>query len=244
MIILERGALRARAADGQKDLAASHALRARVFPTDRAGGDRFDAHCQHVLIEDSATGVLRGSFRIFAMADGRGVARSYSAQFYDLDALESYPGAMLEIGRFCLDPESQDPDLVRLAWGALTRLVDAQDIALLFGCASFPDTDAAAHAVAFAHLAARHLAPPRWRPRRKAAMTVPLTPGPVAPARAMAAMPPLLRTYLGMGGWVSDHAVIDRTMGTMHVFTGVEIAAIPPARARLLRAIAGAETAR
>jgi hypothetical protein len=41
-----------------------------------------------------------------------------------------------------------------------------------------------------------------------------------------------------MGRWVSDHAVIDHDLGTLHVFTGVEIAAIPPARARALRAIA------
>ena len=57
--------------------------------------------------------------------------------------------------------------------------------------------------------------------------------------RAMLAMPPLLRTYLLMGGWVSDHAVVDRDLNTLHVFTGLEIRAIPPARARLLRLAAG-----
>ena len=50
-------------------------------------------------------------------------------------------------------------------------------------------------------------------------------------------IPPLLRTYLAMGGWVSDHAVVDRAMNTLHVFTGLEIAAIPEARKKLLRAI-------
>ena len=54
----------------------------------------------------------------------------------------------------------------------------------------------------------------------------------------MAGMPPLLRTYLLMGGWVSDHAVVDRDLGTLHVFTGLEIGAIPPARKRLLRGVA------
>jgi putative hemolysin len=52
-------------------------------------------------------------------------------------------------------------------------------------------------------------------------------------------MPPMLKTYLMMGGWVSDHAVVDRDLGTMHVFTGVEISTIPPARKKLLRAVAG-----
>jgi putative hemolysin len=56
----------------------------------------------------------------------------------------------------------------------------------------------------------------------------------------MRQMPPLLKTYLMMGGWVSDHAVIDRQMNTLHVFTGVEIVAIPETRKRLLRAVAGA----
>ena len=55
----------------------------------------------------------------------------------------------------------------------------------------------------------------------------------------MLTMPPLLRTYLMMGGWVSDHAVVDTDLNTLHVFTGLEIAAVPPSRARLLRAVAG-----
>ncbi|MEL6426276.1 MAG: ornithine-acyl-ACP acyltransferase, partial [Pseudomonadota bacterium] len=48
-------------------------------------------------------------------------------------------------------------------------------------------------------------------------------------------MPPLLRSYLVMGGWVSDHAVVDNDLNTLHVFTGLEIKGIPPGRARLLR---------
>ena len=51
-------------------------------------------------------------------------------------------------------------------------------------------------------------------------------------------MPPLLRSYLTMGGWVSDHAVVDRDLNTLHVFTGLEIASIPAARAKALRASA------
>ena len=57
--------------------------------------------------------------------------------------------------------------------------------------------------------------------------------------KAMLRMPPLLRTYLIMGGWVSDHAVLDRQMNTLHVFTGLEIGAIPDSRKRLLRAVIG-----
>jgi hypothetical protein len=42
-----------------------------------------------------------------------------------------------------------------------------------------------------------------------------------------------------MGGWVSDHAVADRELDTLHVFTCVEVDRVPPARAASLRAVAG-----
>ena len=51
---------------------------------------------------------------------------------------------------------------------------------------------------------------------------------------AMIKMPPLLRAYLMMGGWVSDHAVIDNKLNTLHVFTGLEVSKIPAAKKRFL----------
>jgi putative hemolysin len=50
----------------------------------------------------------------------------------------------------------------------------------------------------------------------------------------MLKMPPLLRAYLLMGGWVSDHAVIDKKLNTIHVFTGLEVSKIPNAKKRFL----------
>jgi putative hemolysin len=113
---------------------------------------------------------------------------------------------------------------------------------MLFGCSSFKGTDAENYHDSFAMLAAKHLAPRRWWPRVKAPSVVnfarKLRRRQPDAKQAMLRMPPLLRTYLLMGGWVSDHAVVDRQMNTLHVFTGLEIAAIPPARKRLLRAVA------
>ena len=47
-------------------------------------------------------------------------------------------------------------------------------------------------------------------------------------------MPPLLKTYLSMGAWVSDHAVVDLNMKTLHLFTGMEISKIPKSRKKFL----------
>ena len=240
-VLLQRGRYRVRLASGPEDLARAQALRGRAFlgPDGPADVDAFDPLCRHVLIEEVGDGTLFACFRYLWLDDGAAVGTSYSAQYYDLSRLEGFGGPMLELGRFCLRPGSGDPDVLRLAWGAITGLVDAGGARLLFGCASFAGTDPSPFAPAFAHLAARHLAPARWQIRRRAEETVGFPQQGADARRAMSLMPPLLRTYLGMGGWVSDHAVVDSHMNTLHVFTGLEIKAIPPARKRLLRATAG-----
>ncbi|QQA44356.1 GNAT family N-acetyltransferase [Pelagovum pacificum] len=243
--MLTRGRYRARFAETAEDLRAAQTLRHLCF---RGGegldADRFDALCHHVLVEDTLSGRLSCCFRLMPLAGGAEIGDSYSAQFYGLDALRSFEGPMVEMGRFCIHPEARDADVLRVAWGAMTRFVDDNGVELLFGCSSFRGTEASSYLEVFDMLAARHLAPKRWLPRVKAkdvfrfAERLRRNPKPDRKA-ALDRMPPLLKTYLLMGGWVSDHAVVDRDMNTLHVFTGLEIASVPPARARALRAIAG-----
>ncbi|APX24621.1 MAG: GNAT family N-acetyltransferase [Rhodobacteraceae bacterium] len=238
--LLRRGRYRARHAVPD-EIPAAQALRGQAFfgPDGPPDIDRFDSLCRHVLIEDTAESALVACFRYLWLGDGAAITDSYSAQYYDLHRLAAFDGPAMELGRFCLRPGSNDPDILRLAWAAITALVDRGGARLLFGCASFAGTNPERYAPAFAHLRGRHLAPEAWRVGEKAPERVGF-PQTGADARAaMRLIPPLLRTYLGMGGWVSDHAVVDREMNTLHVFTAVEVAAIPPARARALRAIAG-----
>jgi L-ornithine Nalpha-acyltransferase len=243
MLILSKGRYRARATQSAQELRRAQRLRALAFyGRNGVDSDAFDDRCQHVLIEEVATGALVGCFRLLALSGGAAIADSYSAQFYDLSTLAHFKGPMAEIGRFCLHPAHTDPDILRVAWGALTAHVDANGIAMLFGCSSFPGTDAAPYSDAFALLRDRHLAPTSWHPGIKAAevysYATALRQKPDL-KRANAVMPPLLKTYLMMGGRVSDHAVVDREMNTLHVFTGLEIAAIPPGRAARLRDMVG-----
>lgn len=240
-----KGRYLARHADGPEDIETAQRLRHLAFHGPAAPGldqDPFDDICTHILVEEVPSGRLVCCFRILPLAGGGDIGRSYSAQFYELSALAAFEGPMVEMGRFCVDPEARDPDIVRVAWAAMTRYVDDNGVEMLFGCSSFKGTDAENYHDSFAILAARHLAPRRWWPRVKAPSVVEFAKKlrrrqPDA-KQAMLRMPPLLRTYLLMGGWVSDHAVVDRQMNTLHVFTGLEIAAIPPARKRLLRAVA------
>ena len=243
--VLSRGGYLARFAVSSGDLERCQRLRHRCFIEDagrvaRKDGlesDEFDSQCDHLLIEDGAGRVVC-SFRTLFVASGADLAASYSAQFYDLERLKKYAQPMLELGRFCVSPDVQDPDVLRIAWGMLAKIVDARSVGLLFGCSSFAGTNAAAYQEAFALLAASHQAPEAWAPAVKAVDVIPFdNTGAVIRNTSMEQLPPLLKTYLSMGGWVSNHAVVDQKMNTLHVFTGLEIASIPPARAKALRAI-------
>jgi putative hemolysin len=238
--LLTRGPLVARLASVPEDVDAAQALRFRAFRDPDGTGrdsDPFDATCDHLLVERD--GALVCTFRFQLFEGGAAAQAGYTAQVYDIAPLEPLAGPWIEMGRFCMAPGDHDPDLLRLAWGAMTRIVDGSGARLLFGCSSFAGTDPAIHGATLRLLRARHLGPEGLRPGRRAPETVALPAGDFDPAAAQRGLPPLLRTYLMMGGWVSDHAVVDRDMGTLHVFTGVEIDKVPPARAKALRALAG-----
>lgn len=244
--LIESDLFRARLAGSEGDIARALRLRGRLFrgSESAADADTFDPHCRHVLVEDRATGALVATYRLFEIADGSTIGESYSAQFYALDALAGFARPMVEVGRFCIAPEvARGADVLRLAWGALTRIVDDKGVGMLFGCSSFAGTEPDAYIDAFTFLRERHVAPQRWRPMVKAPEVFRFAHRPRRkpdPHRGLKAMPPLLRTYLAMGGWVSDHAVIDRELGTLHVFTGLEVGAVPQARQRALRGLVGA----
>ena len=247
--MLRKGRLTARFAETEADVRKAQALRHLCFVeaqggVARSGGldaDGFDDVCEHVLVTDSRRGDVLCTFRLLPLTDGGEIERTYSAQFYELDALRSFSGPMVEMGRFCVHPDAKDADVLRVAWGAMTAYVDEHGVEMLFGCSSFSGTAGEAYLDAFDMLADQHLAPKRWLPRVKAPKVFRFAERlrkPFDRKAAMLRMPPLLKTYLVMGGWVSDHAVVDPELNTLHVFIGLEIAAIPPARARALRAVA------
>ena len=252
---IRKGRYHVREARNRADLAAAQQLRGLCFlarhqprdgqaadlaPQPARDADDLDAACRHILIEDHGSGRLVCTFRILPLPGGHQIQSSYSARYYNLSRLEHYDGPMIELGRFCIHPDWRDPDILRLAWAAITRFVDDSGCRLLFGCSSFNGTRPDLHARAFAMLHQHHLAPHRWLPRIKAPDVIRFAqlpaPHPSDLRRSIARLPPLLRSYLAMGGWVSDHAVVDPALQTMHVFTGLEVTAIPASRKRLLRA--------
>ena len=234
------GRYRARYASSQIDVLAAQSLRYQCFNLsnkDELDVDDFDALCQHVLIENLETEKLICCYRILKFDSGKNISSSYSSQFYDLKVIENFTEPMIEVGRFCIDPEVNDPSVVLTAWAALAQIVDHNQTEFLFGCSSFEGIEKEKYFDSFALLRDRYMAPDHWRPKIKAAQVFCYSKDliyKVNKKKALLNMPPLLKTYLSMGAWVSDHAVVDLNMKTLHLFTGMEISKIPKSRKKFL----------
>jgi putative hemolysin len=227
------GSLQVRLAETIADIDAAQALRYRVFyhemgarPTPemaRIGRDfdAYDAHCDHLLVFDhSQGGVVVGTYRLIL----RGIAAQhggfYTAGEYDISRIEAYPGEILELGRSCVDASARNRPTMQLLWRGIAAYVFANDVALMFGCASLPGTDVDALALPLSYLYHDHLAPAHLRARALPERIVEmqrLARGAYDPAKALVELPPLLKGYLRLGGFVGDGAVIDHQFNTTDV---------------------------
>jgi putative hemolysin len=219
-----------------QDISRVMALRIARFG---AGIDEFDARATQIMVLEGDC--LRATFRLIEFGCSADMVSGYSGQFYDLAGFSALGKPALELGRFCLDAGTagREAECLRLCFAAMAAMVDRIGAALLFGCASFAGSEVGPHLPALGALKP-HISP-HWAVGRKNPHIIDLSDisAPSDPMAALRALPPLLRSYLGIGGWVSDHVVQDFALGTIHVFTGVEVSRIPPVRALALRALAG-----
>ena len=233
---IRSGLLAVRLAETTSEVAASQALRYRVFyeemgaePTPemaraRRDFDRFDEVADHLLVIDHARGSgpqsVIGTYRLIRRGAAARVGRFYSAEEYDISTMVAYPGEILELGRSCVDASARNRPTMQLLWRGIAAYVFYHQIDLMFGCASLPGIDPEALAVPLSYLYYHHLAPPALRPRALASRYVDmrrLATNAIEPTRSLAELPPLIKGYLRLGGFVGDGAVIDRQFNTTDV---------------------------
>ena len=236
------GAVSLRLAADAEDMQSVARLRAVRFRGNLSVGDldRFDPLCSHLLVLRTSDATPLGTARFRVLSSEDEIRTCYSAQFYDLSALAESGLRLMEIGRICMRAgHAQETDIPRALLAGLTRAAQAMQADLLMGCASFDGASPEDHIAAMRYLRARHVGPGALRPAKGPYETFDLdTITDPAQPEDQRHVPALLRLYLAMGGWVSDHAVCDRDLDTLHVFTAVEVRAIPPARLRALQMLA------
>jgi len=229
------GALEARLAASDADIEAAQALRYQVFFEEMAARpspevkarrrdfDAFDAVCDHLLVLDHSAGQggqVVGTYRLLRRREAMRHFGFYTTQEYDISHLLAYPGEVLELGRSCVDTRYRNRPTMNLLWGAIAAYVAQYEIELMFGCASFPGTDPAALALPLSYLHYFHLAPPALRPRALPDRFIDMRLLPeeaIDPKQGLSRLPPLIKGYLRLGGFVGEGAVIDRDFNTVDV---------------------------
>lgn len=234
IVDIRSGPLQVRLAETTADIDAAQALRYRIF-YERLGArplpetafrrrdvDQFDNHCDHLLVLDQSRGTGRvvGTYRLIRRATAARLGGFYSAKEFDISAVVLHGGEVLELGRSCVDPAYRNRSAMQLLWRGIAAYVFHYDIVMMFGCASLPGTNPDALSMPLSYLHQNHLAPPALRPRALADRYVEmcrLRPCAIDATGAMAALPPLIKGYLRLGGFVGDGAVIDEQFNTTDV---------------------------
>ena len=255
---LRAGNLGLRLAETPAEVDAAQALRFRVFYEEmgaqadaaiaaaRRDSDEFDAVADHLLVLDHDLGdgpaAVVGTYRLIRRAGAAKIGRFYSESEYDIACLLAYPGEVMELGRSCVAAPYRTRGTLQLLWRGIAAYVFRYRIDLMFGCASLPGTDLDALAPQLSYLHANHLAPPALRPRALAARHVPMdrmTLGAGETRAALNDLPPLIKGYLRLGGFVGDGAVIDTQFNTTDVCIVVKTDLVTEKYAKHYERVAG-----
>jgi L-ornithine Nalpha-acyltransferase len=233
---LRAGNLGVRIATTVAEIDAVQALRFRVFfeemganpdrgaAATRRDRDAFDRVADHLLVVDHAIGPgpegVIGTYRLIQREGAARAGRFYSSGEYDIAAVAIFPGRILELGRSCVDAAHRSRAVMQLLWRGIAAYVFRHQIDLMFGCASLPGTDPDMLAPELTYLYYNHLAPPALRPVALPARYVEMRrmdPERLDRRRALGQLPPLIKGYLRLGGFVGDGAVIDPQFNTTDV---------------------------
>ena len=239
---LHIGQLSVRLAASSKDRQKSASLRSRFFvpkasEVPNRDWDRFDQEFDHILVETKPGGALVATMRVKILKNITDAAKGYSGSFYDISPIFSLNEKVMEIGRLCVAERQLVPDVMRALWAFVVLCGEDAGCATVIGCTSFRGTKTTEYAHAFGYLAKFATGPKALVPKISSsnyALFRTVGASEFDRKKAMQQMPALLRSYLNLGAWVGDHAVIDFDMGTIHVFTALEMTRIPPLKLRRL----------
>jgi putative hemolysin len=181
---------------------------------DGLDSDEFDEHCDHLIVRDSNTLKVVGTYRLLSATRARKIGRVYSEGEFDLGRLNNLRGRMVEAGRACIHPDYRGGSVIMLLWSGLADYMRRENCDYLVGCASISLADGGHNAVAvFQSLAAQHLAPSEYR-------VTPHLPFPYSKLEAAQKpqIPPLLKGYLRSGAWICGDPAWDPDFESADLF--------------------------
>ncbi len=236
--VLARGGLAGRyaarlARDGA-ELRAAQTLRFLVFNVELNEGldasyatcrdaDPFDEVCDHLVVEERATGEIVGTYRLQTGAMAAANRGFYSAGEFDFAPLAPMGAQLVELGRACVHSQHRNIAVLALLWRGIAGYARERGGRYLVGCSSLPTVDPAVGAAAYSQLMRAQLAPEPWRTTPLPAYHCPLDKIAAEPVR----LPRLLSGYFSLGAKICGPPALDREFHTIDFLTLMDLDTLP-----------------
>ncbi|UDQ89736.1 GNAT family N-acetyltransferase [Xanthobacter autotrophicus] len=254
-IVLGRlGALEVRLARTARDVRRAQRLRYKVFYEEmsatpdattrlaRRDMDSFDTICDHILVLDHDAGKIVlgrrkpkvvGTYRLLRQEVANRHGGFYTQGEFDVGGvIAAHPTLrFLELGRSCVLKPYRNKRTVELLWHGVWTYILRNKIDAMFGCASLEGTDPAELDLPLSFLHHNAMAPEEWRARAVEGRHVSMdrmAKADIDMKKALQALPPLIKGYLRLGGFVGDGAVVDHQFGTTDVLIILPVSVISP----------------
>lgn len=196
------------------EVAEAQRLRYKVFAEEMGaqlsgtGGldiDGFDAFCDHLLVRESATHQVIGTYRILSPHQANKAGGYYSAGEFDISRLSHLFGSTVELGRACVHQDYRNGGTITLLWAGLAKYMQMHNYEYMIGCASVPIHDGGHMAASLYHkLKDEYLSPQEYR-------VFPHNPLPIASLNKdmQVVCPPLIKGYLRLGAYICGEPAWD-----------------------------------
>jgi putative hemolysin len=200
--------------------------------------DEFDSYCDHLIVRDTGTLKVVGTYRVLSSRAAARIGRFYSEQEFDLSRLHHLRGRTLEAGRACIHPDYRSGGVIMMLWAGLAAYMKKEGCDYLIGCASISLADGGQTAISvYRAVRETNLAPPEYRVTPRLPFSVveqalesehPSGHIPAAPV----AIPPLIKGYLRGGAWICGEPAWDPDFHCADLFMMLPLAQLDSRYAR------------
>lgn len=172
--------------------------------------DEYDDFCEHLLVRESETHQVIGTYRILNPENAVKAGGYYSASEFDLSRIEHLFNQTVEVGRACVHKDHRNGGTITMLWGGLAKYMMQHGYEYMIGCGSVSMADGG-HAAAsvYKRLTEKYLSPAEYR-------VFPHNPVPLASLNAdvEAEVPPLIKGYLRIGAYICGEPAWDANFNT------------------------------
>jgi putative hemolysin len=184
----------------------------------QADVDRFDEHCDHLVVREDNSGELVGCYRMLSPTGAVAAGGLYTATEFDIGALDSLRPSLVEMGRAVVRQDHRNGAVVLLMWAGILAYLDRCGYDYVTGCVSVPvtaDSEPPGTQIRGVRdfVLRRHAAPPHFRVRPHRPVMIDGRPLDDVPPPARPLIPPLMRGYLRLGAQICGEPAHDADFG-------------------------------